>query len=130
MAVVAGSRSSTGVNAAAFHDFARRGRGPQPGAGASSPRRAGRSCYPADWKSPAAHGRGSVPIYPNRFPWRVNSADRDHTWGHSRVGAAAVAVVDLADGPTLREFVRRMTWPTVLVYTDGWAAYDRLPEVA
>src|SRR5262249_38395921 len=27
MAVVAGSRSSTGVNAAAFHDFARRGRG-------------------------------------------------------------------------------------------------------
>ena len=46
MAVVAGSRSSTGVNAAAFHDFARRGRGPQPGADAASPRRAARSCYP------------------------------------------------------------------------------------
>ena len=23
-----------------------------------------------------------------------------------------------------------MTWPTVLVYTDEWAAYDRLPELA
>jgi transposase len=33
-------------------------------------------------------------------------------------------------GPTLREFVRRMTWPTVLVDTDEWAAYDRLPELA
>jgi hypothetical protein len=35
-----------------------------------------------------------------------------------------------ADGPTLRAFVRQKTGPTVLVYTDQWAAYDWLPEVA
>ncbi len=45
-------------------------------------------------------------------------------------GLLRLRVVDRADGPTLREFVRRMTWPTVLVYTDEWAAYDRLPELA
>src|SRR5512142_2904457 len=45
-------------------------------------------------------------------------------------GLLRLRVVDRTDGPTLREFVRRMTWPTVLVYTDEWAAYDRLPEVA
>ena len=37
-------------------------------------------------------------------------------------GLLRLRVVDRADGPTLREFVRRMTWPTVLVYTDEWAA--------
>jgi transposase len=45
-------------------------------------------------------------------------------------GLLRLRVVDRADGPTLLEFVRRMTWPTVLVYTDEWAAYDRLPELA
>jgi transposase len=45
-------------------------------------------------------------------------------------GLLRLRVVDRADGPTLREFVRRRTWPTVLVYTDEWAAYDRLPELA
>jgi transposase len=45
-------------------------------------------------------------------------------------GLLRLRVVDRADGPTLRGFVRRMTWPTVLVDTDEWAAYDRLPEVA
>ena len=42
-------------------------------------------------------------------------------------GALRLRVVEHADGPTLREFVRRMTWPMVMVYTDEWAAYDRLP---
>ena len=37
-------------------------------------------------------------------------------------GLLRLRVVDRADGPTLREFVRRKTWPTVLVYTDEWAA--------
>jgi transposase len=37
-------------------------------------------------------------------------------------GLLRLRVVDRADGPTLREFVRRRTWPTVLVYTDEWAA--------
>ena len=45
-------------------------------------------------------------------------------------GRRRLRVVDRADGPTPREFVRRMTWPTTLVSTDEWAAYDRLPEVA
>ena len=45
-------------------------------------------------------------------------------------GRLRLRAIDRADGPTLREFVRRMTWPTTLVYTDEWAAYDRLPEVA
>lgn len=44
-------------------------------------------------------------------------------------GLLRLRVVEHADGPTLREFVRQMTWPLVLVYTDEWAAYDRLPEV-
>ena len=41
-------------------------------------------------------------------------------------GALRRRVVEHADEPTLREFVRRMTWPMVMVYTDEWAAYDRL----
>ena len=45
-------------------------------------------------------------------------------------GLLRLQVVDRADGPTHREFVRRRTWPTVLVSTDEWAAYDRLPELA
>jgi hypothetical protein len=45
-------------------------------------------------------------------------------------GLLRLRVVDRADGPTLREFVRRMTGPTTLADTDEWAAYDRLPEVA
>jgi transposase len=45
-------------------------------------------------------------------------------------GLLRLRVVDHADGPTFRAFVRRMTWPTGLVYTDEWAAYDRLPELA
>ena len=44
-------------------------------------------------------------------------------------GALRLRVVEHSDGPTLREFVRRMTWPMVMVSTDEWAAYDRLPEV-
>ena len=44
-------------------------------------------------------------------------------------GALRRRVVEHADEPTLREFVRRMTWPRVMVDTDEWAAYDRLPEV-
>ena len=42
-------------------------------------------------------------------------------------GALRLRVVEHADGPTLREFVRRMTGPMVMVYTDKWAAYDHLP---
>src|SRR5262245_15339842 len=45
-------------------------------------------------------------------------------------GLLRLRVVDRSDRATLREFVRRMTWPTVLVYTDDWAAYDGLPGVA
>ena len=44
-------------------------------------------------------------------------------------GALRLRVVEHADGSTLREFVRRMTWPMVMIYTDEWAAYDRLPEI-
>ena len=44
-------------------------------------------------------------------------------------GLLRLRVGDRADGPTLREFVRRRTWPRVMVDTDEWAAYDRLPEV-
>jgi transposase len=44
-------------------------------------------------------------------------------------GLLRLRVVEHADGATLREFVRRMTWPLTMVYTDEWAAYDRLPEV-
>jgi transposase len=44
-------------------------------------------------------------------------------------GALRLRVVEHSDGSTLREFVRRMTWPMVMVSTEEWAAYDRLPEV-
>ena len=44
-------------------------------------------------------------------------------------GALRRRVVEPSDGSTLREFVRRTTWPRVMVDTDEWAAYDRLPEV-
>jgi transposase len=46
-------------------------------------------------------------------------------------GALRLRVVEQehSDRATLQEFVRRMTWPLVMVYTDEWAAYDQLPEV-
>ena len=34
-------------------------------------------------------------------------------------GGLRLRVVEHSDGSTLQEFVRRMTWPLVMVYTDG-----------
>src|SRR5690242_907098 len=58
--------------------------------------------------------------------------DRPPVAGGGRPGSGLLRPrgVERAGGPTLREFGRRMTWPAGLVYTDEWAAYDRLPEVA
>ena len=71
---------------------------------------------------------------------RANDRPGHGTLAHDRPPIAGVVgresgllrlrVVDRADGPTLREFVRRRTWPTVLVSTDEGAAPDRLPELA
>jgi transposase len=44
-------------------------------------------------------------------------------------GRIRLRVERRADGPTLREGVRRATWPMTTVNTDEWAAYHGLPAV-
>lgn len=77
---------------------------------------------------------------PDDPPRRRANKRRGHgTFANDRPPVAAVVgrdrgqvrlrVVGHADGATLREFVRRMTWPGTTVHTDEWGAYDRLPEL-
>jgi len=70
-----------------------------------------------------AHGRPGHGTLANDRPPIAGVVGRES-------GLLRLRRVDRADGPTLREFVRRRTWPTVLVDTDAWAASDRLPELA
>jgi transposase len=44
-------------------------------------------------------------------------------------GQIRLRVEHRADGPTLREGVRRATWPMTTVNTDEWAAYHGLPKL-
>ena len=72
-------------------------------------------------------------------PRRRGNQRRGHgTYANDRPPVAAVVgrgggplrlrVVEHADGETLQEFVRRMTWPGTLVNTDEWGAYAGLPS--
>ena len=70
---------------------------------------------------------------------RANQAVGHGSWDNDRPpvcgvvgrdsGQVRLTVAEHSDGETLRQVVRRATWPMATVNTDEWQAYNRLPEI-